>query len=61
VRPPRYIATSLEVITKRALSINGNGWLSASMNEETRKEEQEAAAMRYEIAKYSFIQRTRIR
>jgi len=49
------------VITKRALSINGNGWLSASMNEETRKEEQEAAAMRYEITKYSFIQRTRIR
>jgi len=31
------------------------------MSEELRKEEQDAARVRYEISKYSFIQRARIR
>jgi hypothetical protein len=48
------------VITKRALSINGNRPPFATMSEETKANEQEAARIRYEMARYTFIQRVRV-
>jgi hypothetical protein len=49
------------VITKRALSIIGEYQLFGTMSEEQRNEERDAAWKTYEVAKYAFIQRARIR
>jgi hypothetical protein len=48
------------VITRRALSINRNGPIFAIMSEEAKTEKQEAARIRYEVAKYTTIQRLRV-
>jgi len=55
---PRYIATSHTVITKSALSINERRPSLTSMNEHAEKEERKSAWSRYDVTKYTFLQRT---